>query len=78
MAQISLYVPDSVMAELREDAERQGVSISAYTRSVLENRNNKGRLDWSNGWPPGYFDLYGSSPDFPDVPDLEPEPIESW
>lgn len=30
---------------------------------------------WKNGWPPGFFDLYGSSPDFPEAEDLELAPI---
>lgn len=30
---------------------------------------------WENGWPPGFFDLYGSSPDFPEAEDLELAPI---
>lgn len=30
---------------------------------------------WENGWPPGFFDLYGSSPDFPKAEDLEFAPI---
>lgn len=27
------------------------------------------------GWPRGYFDLAGSAPDFPDIPDPAPEPF---
>ena len=30
---------------------------------------------WKNGWPPDFFDLYGSSPDFPEAEDLELAPI---
>ena len=33
---------------------------------------------WKNGWPPDFFDLYGSSPDFPEAEDLELAPIEQW
>lgn len=74
MAQLSLYMDDVAMAQLRSDAEAEGKSISSYARDVLEKRHESGR-GWVNGWPPGYFNLYGSSPDFPDVPDLIPEPI---
>lgn len=74
MAQLSLYMDDACMEELRLDAEAAGKSISAYAREVLETRHDSNR-GWVNGWPPGYFDLFGSAPDFPDVPDLVPEPI---
>ena len=33
---------------------------------------------WEDGWPPGFFDLYGSCPDLPEVEDLEPTPVEQW
>ena len=34
---------------------------------------------WENGWPPGFFDLYGSSPDFPEAEDLElTSSVEQW
>ena len=78
MAQISLYVPDAMMEDLRADADEQGMSLSSYTRTVLESRHSAGRLNWVNGWPPGYFDLFGSSPDYPEVDDRAPEPVESW
>lgn len=74
MAQLSLYMDDAAMEELRVDAAEAGISISSYAREVLEKRHESGR-GWVNGWPPGYFDLYGSSPNFPDVPDMKPEPI---
>lgn len=74
MAQLSLYMDDVAMDELRADADAEGKSISSYVREVLEKRHESGR-GWVNGWPPGYFELFGSSPDFPDVPDLTPEPV---
>ncbi len=74
MAQLSLYMDDASMEELRADAEAAGKSISAYARDVLEKRNES-HHGGANGWPPGYFDLFGSIPDFPEVPDLIPEPI---
>ena len=74
MAQLSLYMDDASMEELRADAEAAGKSISSYVREVLEQRNERGR-GWVNGWPPEYFDLFGSSPCFPDVVDAPPEPV---
>ena len=76
MAQLSLYMDETTMAGLREDAARRGVSISAYAREVLETRNTRNAAGWENGWPPGFFDLYGSSPDFPEAEDLEPSPVK--
>ncbi|WP_251211726.1 ribbon-helix-helix domain-containing protein [Adlercreutzia murintestinalis] len=78
MAQISLYMDDTAMAALRADAEQRGTSISSYAREMLERRHETERNGWTNGWPPGYFDLFGSIPDFPASTDAPPEPIEAW
>lgn len=78
MAQLSLYIDDATMEELRKDASATGVSISSYARDILASRNDAKRKNWNNGFPPGYFDLYGSSPSFPIVEDLTPDPVESW
>lgn len=78
MAQLSLYIEDAALAELRDDANACGQSISSYARSVLANRHKAERERWENGWPPGYFDLFGSSPDFPEVPDFAPDPVPTW
>lgn len=74
MAQLSLYMDDASMEELRTDAEAAGKSISSYAREVLEKRHEP-KHGWVNGWPPGYFELFGSSPDFPEVADTAPEPV---
>ena len=42
MAQLSLYMDDASMEELRSDAEAAGKSISSYAREVLEQRNEPG------------------------------------
>lgn len=76
MAQLSLYMDETTMAGLREDAAGRGMSISAYAREVLETRNTRDAAGWENGWPPGFFNLYGSCPDFPEVEDLEPSLVE--
>lgn len=78
MAQLSLYIDDDTLTSLREDATANGQSISSYARSVLANRHAAERERWENGWPPGYFDLFGCSPDFPNVPDLIPDPAPAW
>lgn len=69
---------DASMAALRADADMEHKSISAYAREVLQTRNADKR-GWVNGWPPGYFEsVFGSSPGFPEVPDLPTKPIEAW
>ncbi len=77
MAQLSLYMDEATMEGLRADAAARGMSISSYAREVLERRNSHATEDWENGWPPGFFDLYGSIPDFPAIESLEPAPVAS-
>lgn len=77
MAQISLYIDDAEMASLREDAEEEKRSLSSYVRGVLSSRHEGPCGSLKGGWPEGYFELYGSSPDFPEVEDLPPAPVAS-
>ena len=53
MAQLSLYVDDSTMEDLRRDAAREGKTLSKFVAGVLRDRDTNGL------WPPGFFDLYG-------------------
>lgn len=73
MAQLSLYMDEAHMEELRMDAESEGKSISAYARDVLEKRHEQHR-GWINGWPPNYFESLKPL-DFDLPEDLPPEPI---
>ena len=74
MAQLSLYVDDSTMEDLRRDAAREGKTLSKYAAGVLRERKER------NGWPRGFFNLYGACEDGvlvepPDEPfDLDPIP----
>lgn len=61
MAQLSLYVGEETLGSLREEARRAGVSISKYAATILEARSR------GCGWPAGWGELFGSSPDFPSV-----------
>ena len=73
MAQLSLYMDDVSMEELRTDAEAAGKSISSYARDILEKRHESCR-GWVNGWPPGYFEsLEPLNIELPDDP--PPKPI---
>lgn len=78
MAQLSLYMTETDMEALKLDAKQQGKSISSYARDVISNRHESERRGWENGWPPGFFDLYGSAPDFPVVEELNTDPVASW
>ena len=59
MAQISLYVPDDVLESLRAEASRKSVSISRLVLGAIEGSKRE------EGWPTGFFELYGACPDFP-------------
>lgn len=58
MAQLSLYLEEPVMAALRTDARRAGLSLSKYTARLIENHAQ------GNLWPTGYWeDIYGALDD---------------
>ncbi len=78
MAQLSLYMTEEDMADLRREAEEEGKSISSYARDIISHRHQLERSGWEKGWPPGFFDLYGSSPDFSVPEDALPKPVETW
>ena len=73
MAQVSLYVDDATLAELREKAKGQGVSLSKYVGQIVEEHCAASK------WPQGFFDLYGSVTDEtfvePDDVSILDEPI---
>lgn len=56
MPQLSLYLDDATMEEVRRNAEAADVSLSQYVSGVLKKAN-------SSTWPRGFFDLYGSIDD---------------
>ena len=53
MPQISLYVDEETMADLRNSAERRGTSISKYVGNLIKHGPVR------EGYPEGYFSLYG-------------------
>lgn len=57
MPQLSLYLDESTMEALRQDAARAGTSLSKYVANVLHEHAESSR------WPDGFFDLYGSFDD---------------
>ena len=57
MPQLSLYLDEASMQQLRERARDEGVSLSKYAGAAIEQRVG------STGWPEGYWELYGSIDD---------------
>ena len=56
MPQLSLYLDDDTMDLLRQDAAREGVSLSKHASRVI-------RESSTSAWPKGFFDLYGALDD---------------
>lgn len=67
MPQLSLYLPDELMAQLRERAEEAHVSLSAFVTEVLER-------ELKDVWPESVTELAGAWPDFPTRDELPPLP----
>ena len=62
MPQVSLYVEDELMDELRSGAAQEGVSLSKHVARRLRDgkASYQGRCDTPSGLPERYFDrLYG-------------------
>lgn len=57
MPQLSLYLDDETMANLRVDAAREGTSLSKYANKVIRERSAL------HGWPEDYWNLFGSLED---------------
>ena len=56
MPQLSLYLDDAAMESLREDAAREGVSLSRFARmKICEQRATR--------WPESFWDTYGALTD---------------
>jgi len=65
MPQVSIYLPDAAYKRVREEAKLRHLSTSKVITEAVEAKLNK-------GWPEGYFELFGSIPDFE-----APEPLTS-
>lgn len=58
MAQITLYLEDTLMAKLRDSAARQQVSQSQFVANLI-------REAVDEHWPEDVLTLAGALPDFP-------------
>ena len=74
MPQLSLYISDDNLALLRARAEQSGVSMSKYTRRLIEEDAQRA------GWPKGFWNLYGAIGDdfaiLDDPPPSDDEELE--
>ena len=76
MPQVSLYVEDALMKELRAGAEREGTSLSKHVaRRLRDDRAlHQARCSTPSGHPEGYFDrLYGCVNDDTFVRPVQPD-----
>lgn len=55
MAQLHCYVPEEIARQAQQRAEQAGLSLSRYLAELV-----KRDAAQANGWPDGYFDLFGS------------------
>ncbi len=53
MGQVTIYLEEGVLKEIRAAARREQLSVSRWVRRRLE-----GSL--RDAWPEGYFDLFGA------------------
>ena len=69
VAQLTIYLPESVLRRLRAGSRRAKKSVSAYVSELLERRESPGR------WPDNFEQLYGSCRgELPEIADLPAEP----
>ena len=70
VAQLNIYVPDEVAANLRRLADQQGVSLSKYATTLLTREQ-------PSQWPSEFFaETCGFlTGDFPEIDDPPPQPI---
>ena len=74
MPQLSLYLGETEMTNLRDSAAHEGVSLSRYARSVL-NKSNA-----TNSWSSSFLSTFGAVGDssFETPEELPWSPLESW
>jgi hypothetical protein len=63
MPQLSLYVDDEVLNQIRSGAKCAGCSLSKYVSQMVAKQSH-------DGWPEGYEKLFGSLKSFPSAEKL--------
>jgi metal-responsive CopG/Arc/MetJ family transcriptional regulator len=72
MAQLTIYIPEELERKIRERAEREGKSLSAFIADLTR------EAVAPDAWSEAFLELYGSwEGDFPDPDDPPPESRES-
>jgi len=68
MAQLHLYLPDEVAAEVKERAKSRGLTVSAYLAEIV-------RSQMTDQWPKNFFSKvvggWGGELERPEEPPLE-------
>ncbi len=54
MAQLHCYVPEDIAQLAQHKAAQSGLSLSRYLAELVKRDTQA-----NNGWPEGYFDLFG-------------------
>ncbi len=54
MTQLHCYVPEDIARQAQRRAEQAGLSLSRYLAELVKRDTAQ-----ANGWPDGYFDLFG-------------------
>jgi hypothetical protein len=71
MAQVTIYLPDELEKQVKDEAKRSRQSVSAYIAALAARRLRSGRL------PDQFAELYGSwKGEFPEIEDRPPEERE--
>ncbi len=70
MPQVTIYLPDDLLDDIKSEAKKAGKSVSAYM-GELARRSVRPRH-----WPSGFFKLAGSCPGLTVPEDAPPEAIE--
>lgn len=71
MAQLNLYVTESLASDLKQRADRRGVSLSGYVVRLLKSEE---ATTPSDGWPQGFFEERCGFLKDEIVPPLDPAP----
>jgi hypothetical protein len=76
MAQLTIYLPDEVEKQVRQDARRAKKSVSAFIADLATRKESRGS---DAAWAKRVAELYGSwvGP-FPQIDDPPPDEPESF
>lgn len=70
MAQVTIYIPDELMSQLKRKVQSIPKSLSAYFTDLVRRELRPSK------WPKTFIDLYGSIKEFPPIEDLSHKEID--